>query len=309
MVSNSGETISAVVARVVERAAQEPGLLLQHQHLEQVADALGVRDDRVAQRLAAVAAQHLGRGLEDRELLQASALYALVRSLSTTRSGRASFSTRQQERALRRFVQRAVVALDAGDREQLGDDRLVLVGALAQVDGREVEAEHLRGADQRLQARPDQRLAVVRGERLLDGAQVGEEIARRWIGIARRDRVAQRLGAGERVQRRRQARVDADQCAPVRLVLAMRVGVARRGGEPLQRRRHRLQHRRDRQLAAELVHFGEVVAQRRLALARERGGERRRVDEGVAVAVAADPVAHAEEARDRAPGSASSTSR
>ena len=42
----------------------------------------------------------------------------------------------------------------------------------------------------------------------------------------------------------------------------------------------------------------QVVAQRGLALPRQRGGERPGADEGIAVAVAADPVAHAEEGRD-----------
>ncbi len=45
--------------------------------------------------------------------------------------------------------------------QQLGDDRFVLVRALAQVDRREVKAEHLHGAHQRRQARRDQRLGVM----------------------------------------------------------------------------------------------------------------------------------------------------
>ena len=39
-------------------------------------------------------------------------------------------------------------------REQLGDDGLVFVRTLPQVDRREMEAEHLRRAHQRPQARP-----------------------------------------------------------------------------------------------------------------------------------------------------------
>jgi hypothetical protein len=143
---------------------------------------------------------------------------------------------------------------------------------------------------------------MVGDERRLDRAQVGEEVARRRIRIARRDRVAQRLGAGELVQGRGEARVDADQGAPVGLVLAVRAGVAGGVGEALHLGAHRLQRRRVGELGAELVDLRQVVAQRRLALARERRAQGAGVDERVAVAIAADPVAHAKEARDLVAG-------
>jgi hypothetical protein len=66
--------------------------------------------------------------------------------------------------AARLFRQRAVVGLDLRDLQQLGYDRLVLVRTLPQVDRREVKAEHLHGAHQRLQARVGEHLRVVRGE-------------------------------------------------------------------------------------------------------------------------------------------------
>jgi hypothetical protein len=50
----------------------------------------------------------------------------------------------------------------------------VLVGALAQVQRGQVEAEHLHRAHQRRQARADQRLRVVRCS-ALDHLQVGQE--------------------------------------------------------------------------------------------------------------------------------------
>lgn len=52
----------------VQRAAQQPGLLQQQGHFQQVADRLGVADDVVAQRLAAEAGQRFARGLEGGEL-------------------------------------------------------------------------------------------------------------------------------------------------------------------------------------------------------------------------------------------------
>ena len=298
MVSNRGETISAVVAWSSSVPRSRPGFLQQHQHLEQVADAFGVRDDAVAQRLAAEAAQHLGCGLEDRQLVPARLAVRVVALARADAQRPRVVEHAQQQLAPRRLGERRVVGLDARHLEQLGDDGLVLVRALAQVDGREVEAEHLHRAHQRRQARPHQRLGVMRDQRGLDRAQVGEQLGRCGIRRARRDRVAQRLGAGENVQRRRQARVDADQGAPVRLVLAVRTGVAGGIGERLHLRRDRLQRRRIGELGAELVDLRQVVAQHGLALAHERGLQRRRADERVAVAIAADPVAHAEEAGD-----------
>ena len=78
----------------------------------------------------------------------------------------------------------------------------------------------------------------------------------------------------------------------------MLVAVAGALGELAQLGRHLHQQRRHRQLAAQLVHLGQVEAQHRLALARQRHAQGRGADVRVAVAVAADPVAHAEERRD-----------
>ena len=110
--------------------------------------------------------------------------------------------------------------------------------------------------------------------------------------------MAQRLGAGQPLQRGGQPRVHADQRAAIGLVLAMLAGVGRAGGELAHRGRDVHQDGGDRQLGAELVHLGQVVAQRGLALLAQRELQRVGGDVGVAVAVAADPVAHAKERRD-----------
>ena len=47
--------------------AQQAHFFQQQHHFEQVAHVFGVRDDVVAQRLAAVTREHLDRGFEDRE--------------------------------------------------------------------------------------------------------------------------------------------------------------------------------------------------------------------------------------------------
>ena len=174
-----------------------------------------------------------------------------------------------------------------------------MVGALPQVHRGEVEAEHLHRADQRREARADQRVGMMRLQRRFDDAQVGQELGRRAIGVLRRHRVAQGLGAGQLVQRGGQPRIDADQRAPIGLVLAVRVVVGRGFGQRAHLRRHGCQRGRDRQLGAQLVRFGQVEAQHRFALPRQRHAQGLGGDEGVAVAVATDPVAHAEEAGDR----------
>ena len=64
------------------------------------------------------------------------------------RSGRGPASSRREQRHALAFVERGVVGPTPAARKQLGDDRLVHVRVLAQVDRREVEAEHAapRGA-------------------------------------------------------------------------------------------------------------------------------------------------------------------
>mmetsp|Transcript_1093 Transcript_1093/g.2954 ORF Transcript_1093/g.2954 Transcript_1093/m.2954 type:complete len:428 (+) Transcript_1093:4161-5444(+) len=172
----------------------------------------------------------------------------------------------------------------------------MLVAALAQVECGEVEAEHLHRADQRRQSRRDQRLGMVALQRGLDGAQVGQQLLGRAVGVLRRDGMAQRFGAGQPVQRGGQAGVHAGECAAVGLVQAVGVLVGAALGQPLHLGGHAGQAQRDRQLGAQLVQLGQVVAQRHLALALHRAAQRGGADVGVAVAVAADPVAHAQEA-------------
>jgi hypothetical protein len=96
------------------------------------------------------------------------------------------------------------------------------VRGLAHVQRGQVEAEDFGGAQQRRQPRPDQRGAVVGGQRVGDARlQVGVNS----IALAIRFGVADFACAGRgRAQRARaggQPRVDADQRAPVGLVAAM----------------------------------------------------------------------------------------
>ena len=74
----------------------------------------------------------------------------------------------------------------------------------------------------------------------------------------------------------------------------MLVGVGRFAGQGLHLGAKGHQHGRQRQLAAQVMHFGQVVAQRHIALAGQGVLQRLRGHIGVAVAVATDPLAHAQ---------------
>ena len=87
---------------VVEGARQQAAFLLQQQHFEQVADVLGVRNDVVAHRVAAIAAECLARRLEHRQL----ALRALAVGVADHAQRPRVVEQGQQQRAPRRFVQR-----------------------------------------------------------------------------------------------------------------------------------------------------------------------------------------------------------
>ncbi len=146
----------------------------------------------------------------------------------------------------------------------------MLVGALAQVERGEVKAEHLHGADQRLQARRDQRSGMVAAQRNLNRPQIHQQIFWRGIRVLRCDSVAQCLGAGQLVQRGSQTRVDAGQRTAIGLVHAVRVLIRAALGQQLHRRRDVCEAGRDRELGTELMHFSQIVAQGHFALALER---------------------------------------
>ena len=109
--------------------------------------------------------------------------------------------------------------------------------------------------------------------------------------------MARRIAAGQLLQGGGEARVHAGQRAPVGLVDAVLVGIGRALGQGIHLDRHVDQRGRQRQLAAQVVHLGQVVAQCQFALALERVLQRLRGDVRIAVAVAADPLAHAQEGR------------
>ena len=280
---------------VVQRALHQTGFLLQQQHFEQVAHGPGVADDVVPDRLRAVLLPHAPGGLEDREF--ALRMDAIRRTHHAQRTGVGQ--QLEQQLPARWFFEFAVARFDAGCGQQFGNDFLMRVRALPQVQRGQVEAEHFHGANQRVQSLRHQSRAMIGEQRILDRVQVGQEILMPPVRVLRRHRMARRIAAGELLERGGQARVDAGQGAAVGLIHAVLVGVGRAVGQRPHWRRHIHQHGRERKLSAQVVHLGEVMAQRHFALPAQRVLERLRADVGVAVTVAADPVAHAQKTVDR----------
>jgi hypothetical protein len=173
----------------------------------------------------------------------------------------------------------------------------VHVRVLPQVHGREVEAEHLHGAPQVAQPATGEQRGIVGGERAVDHVEVGRELGDARIGGRLADRVAHRFEVIEFARRRGHAGIQAGERAAVGLVGALRVPVGRALGEREQLG-GRLDHgRRARQVGAELVQLLQVPGEDPRRLHAQRAPEHLGRHERVAVAVAADPGAHAQERR------------
>ncbi len=180
----------------------------------------------MSDRRLAKSAARLARGFEDREF--ALRLRAVGRSPHAKRARVGQDG--QQPLLLLRLGQRGIVRLEPRLPDQFGDGGFVPVRILAEVGGRQMEAENLDGPDQRPEADRHERFAVPLSEGLVHDAEVRKQLLRRSIGFTG-DSPDPGLLTGERPQRLRDARMDADDGAPVGLVVAMRVGVARAGGE------------------------------------------------------------------------------
>jgi hypothetical protein len=87
------------------------------------------------------------------------------------------------------FGQRGVGGREPGRRQELGEYLLVLVRTLSQIDGGEVEAEHLHRPHQRMQPLGHQRLRPMRQQRVLNGAKVGHELRGIAEGVLGRHRM------------------------------------------------------------------------------------------------------------------------
>ncbi len=275
--------------------AEQAGLLEQQRQFEEVGNAVGLRDDAVGQGGGAVALAQFAGGEEDGQF--APGFLGIVQVGRVKRARRGDFLDQQRDAV--DLGKRLVIRAAAGAGEQFGDAAGVDFGVLAQVDRRQVEAENLHGAQQPAQAATGQRGAAVQLERIRQHLEVGAQ----GIGVVIRrgvaDFVADRLDVVEGAGGGGDPGVNAGQRAAVGFVGTLRRVIGGALGEVVQFRRGGDQQVGQRQLAAEFVDFVEIVIERgrRLqaqGLAQDFGG-----DEGVAVAVAADPGADPEKRRQR----------
>ena len=278
-----------VACLTVQRALHQPHFLLQQQHLQQVAHRLGVTDDVVAYGLPAKALARCACGFKDGQL-----------ALGMGRIGGADHAQgpriveqADQQRAFGSFVEAGVIGFNARDRQQLRHHLFVLVRALPQIDRGQMKTEHVNGPYQRVQPLGSERFSMMRSQRSLDGAQVGQKIFGTGIGVLRRKGMTRRIATGQLLQRGGQPGVDACQRAAGGLVLAVLAGV---GGAVCQRAHLGAeidQQRRQGQLAAQKMHLRQVVAQGDFGLTAQRVVQCFGADIRVPVAVAAYPLAHA----------------
>ena len=203
----------------------------------------------------------------------------------------------QQQADARLFRQLLVGHADAGAGQQLADRAFMHVRVLAQVDRRQVEAEHFHGTHQPAQAAAGEQRGAVSLQRSGEHVQVGGKVFGRRIGRGIGDGVAGGLMLIERNSSCRQPGIDAGQRAAVGLVGAVRRMVGRACRQRFQFRRNGGQQLRQGQFAAEGVQLAKIELQCSRRLQAHPGAQNVGGDERVAVAVAADPAADAEEGR------------
>ena len=167
------------------------------------------------------------------------------------------------------------------------------VAVLPNVDGCQMEPEHLDRADQRIQARLREHAGPVVVQRIRQHLQVADQFRRHPIRRHCPVRLADRLGSGDLEIKRGNARVKSRQGLAIRLALPMRRFVTGRIGECKHCVIDAHQSRRQRQLGAETMKLVEVMREQQPRMPRRGVAHRLGGDEWIAVAIAADPRADA----------------
>jgi len=91
-----------------------------------------------------------------------------------------------------------------------------------------MKAEDIDSPAQGREPRRDQGLAMMRGKRSLDDAEISLQRVRARIGFSGRDGMARDFAAGEREQGCREPCIDANQGTAIGFVAALRIVVAER---------------------------------------------------------------------------------
>ena len=172
------------------------------------------------------------------------------------------------------------------------------VGILPEVERGEIEAEHVDRAAQRAQAPRRKHAAADLVQRVRQQLQIGEQFVRAFIGRQVDQRLPRRDEMAELARRFGDARVNARDRAPIGLVPPRRRLVGGALGQHLDLFVARGEPRAERQFGAQLMQLVEIELQRPRALHPHRLGDDVAGDERIAVAVAADPGADAQERGD-----------
>ena len=136
------------------------------------------------------------------------------------------------------------------------------ISVLPQVDGSQVKAKNVDGITQLCQPTSSQFTARMSEQRGRHDIEVLAKFARARICWQRHFGLTYRLRACERRHRRGEARIHADQCLTIRLVLAMRRTIAGFLCQCHQRFAGLDQAARHRQFSAQMMHFEQVVLKR-----------------------------------------------
>ena len=272
---------------------QQAGLLEQQRQFEQVGDAVGLRDDAVGQRRGAVALAQLAGREEDGQF--AASLLGVVEIGRMERARRRHFLDQQADAV--NLGKCLVIGATPGTGEEFGNAAGMDFGILAQVDWRQMEAEDLHCPQQAAQAAAGEAGAAVLLERGGQHLEVGAQFGRGGVGFGLADFMAHRLDAVECAGGRGDTRINTRQRATVRLVVPLRRVVGGPCCQVVELGRGPDQQAGERQFAAEFVNFVKIVIEHGRRLQAQRFPQDVGSDERVAVAVAADPGADAEERR------------
>ena len=276
---------------------EEADLLHQDVGLQQVGHRTGVGDYVGAKRLGAEPGPRVGGGLEDGVLAQGLFGIAAERG----EQGTPMRQLLQEEPLAAGLVEGEVIAAGPRLGQELGHHPFVHRGVLAKVEAGQVEAEHTYRADQVWQRPVGEGLGVRLQKRRLQDLQIGDQLVRRGVGPGCGGRRPGRRAAGERLEGGREPGVHGGQRAAVGLSGAGGMDVPEALGQGGQLRRRRGEVLRQRKADAQPADLLEVVAEHGLGLAGQRAQQHLAGDVGVAVAVAADPAAQAQEARQPGP--------
>ena len=268
----------------------QPGFLEQHRDLEQIGHALGHRDDALRDHRRAIFGMRLRGDAEHRQLAGGFFAVADERRLQRPRAAQLGGEQRDPRVLIHRHV---AGARDRGV-DQLGDGALMNGGVLPDVERGEMEAKAIDRAPQPPQPAARDHRAAIGDERMMHHVEVGFELGGVGIRLRLCHRRADVIDA-EPLCGGREPRIDAGHRQPIRLGAAMRRGVGRGFGQRAQLIRNAGEIGGNRQFQAKRLQLGEIVPERACALHLHRAAHHLGSDERIAVAVAADPAAHAQE--------------